>query len=110
MLRNVSAATAIASCLVLTAAATAQTASTQQTAPVHKKRPVTRHWHGYGFLPGYRPPEVIERERAEHYYRTHGPQYYGPAWPGFYRGRWNGGGFGPCWTQTPIGPMWNCGR
>jgi hypothetical protein len=74
------------------------------------KRRVTRHWHGYGFLPGYRPPEVIERERAQHYYRVHGPQYYGPAWPGFYRGRWNGGGFGPCWTQTPIGPVWNCGR
>jgi len=74
------------------------------------KRRVTRHWHGYGFLPGYRPPEVIERERAQHYYRVYGPQYYGPAWPGFYRGRWNGGGFGPCWTQTPIGPVWNCGR
>ena len=74
------------------------------------KRHVTRHWHGYGFLPGYRTPEMIERERARHYYRVFGPQYYGPAWPGFYRGRWNGGGFGPCWTQTPIGPMWNCGR
>ena len=24
--------------------------------------------------------------------------------------RWNGGGFGPCWTQTPIGNVWNCGR
>jgi hypothetical protein len=79
-------------------------------APVHKKHHVTRHWHGYGFLPGYRPPEVIERERAQHYYRLYGPQYYGPAWPRFYRGRWNGGGFGPCYTQTPIGPMWNCGR
>jgi hypothetical protein len=79
--------------------------------PVQKKHHVSRrHWHGYGFLPGYRPPEVIERERAAHYYRTHGPYYYGPAWPGFYRGRWNGGGFGPCWTQTPIGPIWNCGR
>jgi len=111
MLRNVSAAIAVAACLVLAAAAaTAQTVPTQQTAPAHKKRHVIRHWHGYGFLPGYRPPEVIERERAEHYYRTHGPQYYGPAWPGFYHGRWNGGGFGPCWTQTPIGPMWNCGR
>jgi hypothetical protein len=53
---------------------------------------------------------VIERERAEHYYRLYGSQYYGPAWPRFYRGRWNGGGFGPCYTQTPIGPMWNCGR
>jgi hypothetical protein len=85
------------------------------SAAVHKKKDATKprlvhHWHGYGFLPGYRPPEVIERERAVHYYRVHGPQYYGPAWPGFYRGRWNGGGFGPCWTQTPIGPVWNCGR
>ena len=77
---------------------------------VPKKRPVTRHWHGYGFLPGVRPPEVIERERAEHYERLYGPHYYGPAWPRFYRGRWNGGGFGPCYTQTPIGYMWNCGR
>ncbi len=22
----------------------------------NKKRAVSRHWHGYGFLPGYRPP------------------------------------------------------
>ena len=73
------------------------------------KRRVTRHWHGYGFLPGYRPPHVVERERAEHYWQS-GPHYYGPAWPRFYRGRWNGGGFGPCYTQTPIGPMWNCGQ
>jgi hypothetical protein len=79
------------------------------TATAHKKRPVARHWHGYGFLPGYRPPEVIERERAERAWRN-GWAYYGPAWPRFYRGRWNGGGFGPCYTQTPIGPMWNCGR
>jgi len=33
--------------------------------------------------------------------------YFG--WPGFYRGHYNGGTFGPCWTQTPIGPVWNCG-
>ncbi|MFY9895184.1 MAG: hypothetical protein WAK63_13740 [Xanthobacteraceae bacterium] len=79
--------------------------------PAHKKQRVSRHWHGYGFLPGYRPPEVIERERAEHYYEMmNGPVYYGPAWPGFYNNRWNGGGFGPCYTQTPIGPIWNCGR
>lgn len=87
----------------------------EQAAPRHDKKPhakrhVDRHWHGYGFLPGYRPPEAIERERERHYYEAHGPQFYGPAWPGFYRGRWNGGGFGPCYTQTPIGPVWNCGR
>ena len=73
-----------------------------------KRRPV-RRWHGYGFLPGYRPPEVIERENAWLYWRRH-PSYYWYGGPGFYRGRWNGGGFGPCWTQTPIGPVWNCGR
>ncbi|MBI1202814.1 MAG: hypothetical protein GC182_09915 [Rhodopseudomonas sp.] len=82
--------------------------------PVHKKAPakkhrVSRHWHGYGFLPGYRPPEVIERERAEHYWSTR-PNYYGPAHPQFYHGRWNGGGFGPCYTSTPIGYVWNCGN
>jgi len=76
---------------------------------VHKKHPASRHWHGYGFLPGYRPPEVIEREREQRY-RESGPHWYGPAWPGFYRGRWNGGGFGPCYTSTPIGYMWTCGR
>jgi hypothetical protein len=71
----------------------------------HTKRHSFRPWHGYGFLPGYRTPEQIERERA----RARGPEYwYGS--PRFYRGRWNGGGFGPCWTQTPIGNMWNCGK
>lgn len=74
-----------------------------------KKHAAPRRWRGYGFLPGYRPPEVVERERLEHYWSSR-PRYYGPAWPGFYRGRWNGGGFGPCYTQTPIGPVWNCGK
>jgi hypothetical protein len=81
---------------------------TASAAPPHAKRPVVRHWHGYGFLPGYRSPERIEWEENLARARR-GPQYwYG--YPRFYRGRWNGGGFGPCWTQTPIGPMWNCGR
>jgi len=52
---------------------------------------------------------VVARARAEHYWRS-GPHYYGPAWPRYYRGRWNGGGFGPCYTYTPIGYMWNCGQ
>jgi len=60
--------------------------------------------HGYGFLPGYEPPEVVEWRNA----RIGRPAFwYGG--PGFYRGRWNGGGFGPCWTPTPIGAHWNCG-
>ena len=71
-----------------------------------KKRHVSRHWHGYGFLPGYRTPEQIAWERA----RARGPIFYWDGRARFYRGRWNGGGFGPCWERTPIGPMWTCGR
>jgi len=109
-------AIAVALSLLLMPAAPAALASAKGASvhksthkPPHRKRHVTRHWRGYGFLPGYRPPHVIEREREERYWRS-GPHFYGPAWPRFYRGRWNGGGFGPCWTQTPIGYMWNCGR
>ena len=80
-------------------------AATTFAAPVHAKRHVVRQWHGYGFLPGYRSPERIEWERAQHREPVY---WYGR--PGFYRGRWTGGGFGPCWTQTPIGNVWNCGR
>ena len=29
---------------------------------------------------------------------------------GVYRGRWNGGSFGPCYASTPIGMMWTCGQ
>jgi len=71
------------------------------------KRPATRS-NDFGFLPGYRPPEVVEHEDRLIYWRRHPTYWYG--WPGWYRGRWNGGGFGPCWTQTPIGNVWNCGR
>jgi hypothetical protein len=96
MLRTFSGVIAIvASCLLPTITS---------AAAVHGKRHLSRPWHGYGFLPGYRAPEQIERENT----RARGPVYwYGG--PGFYRGRWNGGGFGPCWTPTPIGPHWNCG-
>lgn len=71
---------------------------------MHGKRSAGRPDHGHGFLPGYEPPEVVEWRRA---YTGHPAYWYGG--PRFYRGRWNGGGFGPCWTQTPIGPHWNCG-
>ena len=75
----------------------------------------------YGFLPGYRAPLPLGewRDRAPRYgggdfsrnrrFWSGGEWRYGWGGPGFYRGRWNGGSFGPCWTQTPIGPMWNCG-
>jgi hypothetical protein len=99
--------TAIAA--VLAFALTAPALAAPAAKKPHKKHHVTRHWHGYGFLPGYRPPEVIARERAKHYWASR-PNYYGPAYPRYYHGRWNGGGFGPCYTQTPIGYMWNCGQ
>jgi len=88
---------------------------------VHPKYPARQHGP-YGFLPGYRqPPYIAEwRDRSPRYgggdddndlhYWSDGEWRYGWGGPGFYRGRWNGGTFGPCWTQTPIGPMWNCGR
>ncbi len=86
-------------------------ATTASAADRSGKRHVARRSHGYGFLPGYRPPEKLERERYEddapHYYWYGGRYYFGGAH--FYRGRWNGGSFGPCWTYTPIGLMWTCG-
>jgi len=92
--------------VILLAVAAALALPSASLAATPAKR--VRAWHGYGFLPGYRPPERIERDDYLARARR-GPQYwYG--YPRFYRGRWNGGGFGPCWTQTPIGPMWNCGR
>jgi hypothetical protein len=85
-------------------------------APVHK-RPI-HPWHGYGFLPGYHQPPnnsvpvfgakgAIGDDPGAPQYWYNGWYYFGR--PGFYRGRYNGGSFGPCWTWTPIGPMWNCG-
>jgi len=86
---------------------TSQDAAVTAAKPAIKKSRGKRPknvWRGYGYLPGYRTPERLEWDRA----RQRGPVYwYG--YPRFYRGRWNGGGFGPCWTQTPIGNHWNCG-
>ena len=81
----------------------------QQQVKKHAKHHVKRKAKGYGFLPGYRPPSVIAHQREVRYRRL-APHYYGPAWPRFHQGRWNGGGFGPCYTSTPIGYMWTCGR
>jgi hypothetical protein len=109
MLRDWFAVIAVGLSFSLISAASAAPAQKPQTSRTHR---ISRHWHGYGFLPGYRPPELIARDRAAHDWDVNGPlyQFYGPAWPGFYEHRWNGGRFGPCYTETPIGPIWNCGR
>lgn len=94
-----------------------------------QKRP-KQAWHGYGFLPGYRQPlsnsiplykqkdamRRLSRADRRHWYIDPVPQYYrwDGEWhyfgrPGFNGGRYNGGSFGPCWTRTPIGAVWNCG-
>ena len=99
-----------------------------QAGPLHK-RPAPK-WHGYGFLPGYHQPlsnsqpvyaqkdglRRLARSNKRPWYIYPTPEYFGYdgdwhyfGWPGFYRGHYNGGTFGPCWTQTPIGPVWNCG-
>jgi hypothetical protein len=107
--------------LVLSLLAAAAQAAPQKPAP---------RWKGYGFLPGYQQPlsnsvplfrmSAAEQRRARKrrpWYIDRTPRYYGwngelryPGRPGFYRGNYNGGSFGPCWTQTPIGPVWNCGN
>lgn len=88
-------------------------------------------WHGYGFLPGYRQPlnnsqplyaqknglRRYARENQRPWYIDRVPVYYryiDGEWhyfgrPGFGGSRYNGGSFGPCWTRTPIGAIWNCG-
>jgi len=99
-----------------------------QATPIHK-RPAPA-WHGYGFLPGYHQPPsnsqplYAQKDKLRHmaqrdrrpWYIDPVPEYYGLddnwhyfGWPSFYRGHYNGGTFGPCWTRTPIGPIWNCG-
>ena len=124
-------AAAVATAMLLPVAAIAQQtdgkkAATTSKAKASSKSSKTR-WRGYGFLPGYRQPAALTdwkaqnaryraRERYEQryvYYRPYsgyGQLRYGWGSPGFYRGRWNAGSFGPCWTQTPIGMVWNCGQ
>ena len=123
---------ALAAFLLLPATAVAQqqdgkgAAASQKTAP-SKKTAAKQRWRGYGFLPGYRQPPNLTDWRAQNrrsrarepyelryvYYRPYtgyGQLRYGWGRPGLYRGQWNGGSFGPCWTYTPIGMVWNCGQ
>src|SRR3954451_14492663 len=99
-------------------------ASGAASADPAQRRPAP-HWHGYGFLPGYQQPlnntlplykQKAGTARYAHQNRHHEyidptPEYVG--WDhqcyyfgrrGFYAARYNAIGFGPCWTQTPIGP------
>jgi len=88
-------------------------------APRHAP-PHIHKWHGYGFLPGYHQPPNNNVPVYSNKPQNDGTPAYTPSYwwggnhyyfgnPGFYHGRWNGGSFGPCWTYTPIGYMWNCG-
>ena len=98
--------------LVLSSALAAALVAAPALAKSKTKVTVTKKYQGtrgYGFLPGYEPPEITRRERYGRapWLRDSTYPWYG--YPGFYRGRWNNGGFGPCYTKTPIGPVWNCG-
>jgi hypothetical protein len=114
-------------CLSVAAALTLLSVAAHAAPPSKKPKPV---WHGYGFLPGYQQPlsnsqplyaqknalRRLAHQNRRPWYIDPTPDYYGydGQWhyvgrPGFYRGQYNGGTFGPCWTRTPIGPVWNCG-
>ncbi|EJW09899.1 hypothetical protein A33M_0776 [Rhodovulum sp. PH10] len=106
----------------------AATPADAKSRSVKAKRPslTIRPARGYGFLPGYEPPDrpsPYRRTRSDTAWiaKPYGPgrRYFDPytwqwqyGWggPRYYQGRWNGGSFGPCWTDTPIGPVWNCGK
>ena len=98
-------------------AATLHKQKVQRTRVIVHAKP--RHWRGYGFLPGYRPQLAesqgtpvygppIPRREPRYINLYNGNVQYGWGRPGYYRGQWNGGSFGPCWTYTPIGMMPNC--
>ncbi len=98
MSRRVTVVVALGAALILVATSMADAAP-------RKKRKPAGYTKEYGFLPGYAEARA-ERLRADKWGTN--PYWYGTS--GFYRGQWNGGGFGPCWTRTPIGMAWNCGR
>jgi hypothetical protein len=101
------------------AKAAAQNQKRTKSRHAAKRRPsiTVKRWTGYGFLPGYTPPEKRYRPPAKTYHYWYGRTWdgynFGPYGTGGYGGMWYRGhwtnGLGPCWTRTPIGPMWNCG-
>jgi hypothetical protein len=113
-------AAAIVALWLLPTTEPAAAAPAKQAKSAKTKVHVTKRWRGYGFLPGYRP-QLAESQgtpvygrplprREARYFDYYGNVYYGWGAPGFYRGRWNGGSFGPCWASTPIGMMPTCGQ
>lgn len=93
--------------------------SAQNVTPKKKKPAIKRHVKRWTVPPGYRSPEQIERQHHDRiqrdrraYYRAGGQRiyYWSDPNPRYYRGQWNRGSFGPCYTQTPIGAVWNCGK
>lgn len=81
----------------------------QVVAVIYKFKRTNASPPGAGFLPGYRTPEQLRRiENRPRYWYAGNLYYFGR--PGWYHGRYNGGSFGPCWTASPIGMQWNCGR
>ena len=109
MPRSLVSAACLVAAMACASAAMAAPAPDAAPDPHATNRAAKRHprqvWHGYGFLPGYRTPERIDWDNA----RARGVQWwYGS--PRWYHGQWNHGGFGPCYTETPIGEIWNCGK
>lgn len=109
--------------IIALAFALASPALADTTPPPKKKPGVTRHVKKWTTPPGYRTPEQIEREeykawrRDRAFARRHNTPrayYYYYSSPYYYSGRFAserfGSRIGPCWTQTPIGPVWNCGQ
>ena len=111
----------IATMLATSLLAPAIASAAKSDAPRAKIKVHPKRWHGYGYLPGYRPslaeinglPVLGPDPRPKREYRYfdwYGRAQYGWGRPGFYRGTYNGGSFGPCWTYTPIGMMPTCGQ
>jgi hypothetical protein len=110
-------AVAVASSLLLSG-----TAWTEAATGKHPSKITVHPKSRYGFLPGYRQPPALTDWRAQNrisamraetewrFYGWDGEPRYGFGYPGYYRGRYNGGSFGPCWTSTPIGMMPTCGQ
>jgi hypothetical protein len=113
--------------LAFALASPALAARDDTTPPPQKKpavtRPVKHHVKRWTTPPGYRSPEQIERERYQAwrrdrafafrhnvpraYYYYYGEPFYNGRFGANRRDSWH---VGPCWTQTPVGAVWNCGN